>query len=235
MSKYYGVTTPTDDFIAHWGVKGMKWGIRKARPVGNGAPKSLGYRRAEKKLAKLEAKANRNALLAKADRLDKVSKGARIAGRVGLGAAAAGTAGSIGSGHLVSRAIGKANSQRDTVRNSMTRQYNLALSGHNKHGITTDKTLAEWRKYNNEIDSAYTKSINNADKLRNISRSAQAAGAGLAALGYGAAIGSKLRANALRKTANNSAKMAAARQRAAEFRKQMNAKYGVQNRSKKRK
>ena len=52
MCEYYGVTTPTDDFIAHWGVKGMKWGIRKARPLTNGRPmsRSEAYQKAQKKL-----------------------------------------------------------------------------------------------------------------------------------------------------------------------------------------
>lgn len=29
MSEYYGVTTPTNDFLAHYGIKGMRWGVRK--------------------------------------------------------------------------------------------------------------------------------------------------------------------------------------------------------------
>lgn len=230
MRKYYGITTPTDDFIAHWGIKGMKWGVRKARPVSNGAPKSLGYRRAERKLAKLEAKANRNVLLAKANRLDKVSKGARIAGRVGLGAAAAGTAGSVGSGHLIRAASGTFNKQ---LQNYAVGQRRSPIQG----PVQTGKEMVTYYDGGaHKVLSDQTKARQNIyDKAGKVSRYVQAGGAGLAALGYGAAIGSKLRANALRKTANNSAKMAAARAKANAFRKQMNAKYGVRLSSKRRK
>lgn len=231
MSEYYGVTTPTDDFIAHWGVKGMKWGIRKARPVGNGeAPKSLGYRRAERKLAKLEAKANRNVLLAKANRLDKVSKGARIAGRVGLGAAAAGTAGSIGAKHLIDADIRNMDKDLEKYGNPILKKSPIKGPGDTGNEMVKyyDKNVYD------TLNDKRLQRLDTFDKARNASRYVQAAGAGLAALGYGAAIGSKLRARSLRKTANDSAKMAAARQRAAEFRKQMNAKYGVQTKSKKR-
>lgn len=51
MSDYYGITTPTDDFLAHWGVKGMKWGVRKAVDKSySGRPHSQAYNNAQKKL-----------------------------------------------------------------------------------------------------------------------------------------------------------------------------------------
>ena len=35
MSEYYGSPRATSDFFMHYGVKGMKWGVRKKRPVSN--------------------------------------------------------------------------------------------------------------------------------------------------------------------------------------------------------
>lgn len=36
MSIYYGVpSTPNDSFLAHYGVKGMKWGVRRAIEKGS--------------------------------------------------------------------------------------------------------------------------------------------------------------------------------------------------------
>lgn len=53
MSEYYGVSTPTETFLTHWGVKGMKWGVRK-RPADSNAIYSMAYKKAEKKLANIE-------------------------------------------------------------------------------------------------------------------------------------------------------------------------------------
>lgn len=51
MAEYYAVDR-SDEYLAHYGVFGMKWGIRKAKPEGNGGsfPKSAAYANAEKKL-----------------------------------------------------------------------------------------------------------------------------------------------------------------------------------------
>ena len=34
MSEYYGTPAASSDFLAHYGVKGMKWGVRKKQPSG---------------------------------------------------------------------------------------------------------------------------------------------------------------------------------------------------------
>lgn len=81
---YYGVTR-TNDYLAHYGVRGMKWGVRKAIQSGN--TKALGrqYKKAQKKLAKLEKRANNGA------------KYAKRAAALGAGAAAAGGLAALGT------------------------------------------------------------------------------------------------------------------------------------------
>lgn len=81
---YYGVTR-TDEYLAHYGIKGMKWGVRKAIESGNSARLGRQYRKAQKKLAKLEARANNGKKYAK--RAAALGAGAAAAG----GLAAAGT------------------------------------------------------------------------------------------------------------------------------------------------
>ena len=59
--EYYGVaTTPTDDFLAHYGVKGMKWGVRRARERHNARALSRHYNRAARKLEKLTTRTDKD-------------------------------------------------------------------------------------------------------------------------------------------------------------------------------
>lgn len=90
---YYGVTR-TDEYLAHYGIKGMKWGVRKARESGNSKALGRQYRKAQKKLAKLEARANNG------------KKYAKRAALLGAGAAAAGGVAAVGTGGL-SSALGE--------------------------------------------------------------------------------------------------------------------------------
>lgn len=53
MSEYYGVS-PSSDFFAHYGVKGMKWGVRRAIDTRNKKALDRHFRKAAKKLAKLQ-------------------------------------------------------------------------------------------------------------------------------------------------------------------------------------
>ena len=52
MSEYYAVVRSTDH-LAHYGVKGMKWGVRRALAKGNQRALDRNFRRAARKLKKL--------------------------------------------------------------------------------------------------------------------------------------------------------------------------------------
>lgn len=83
------------EYLAHYGVRGMRWGVRKAIQSGNARRLGRQYAKAQKKLAKLEKRANSG------------KKYARRAALLGAGAAAAGglaAAGTAGVGRLASGA-----------------------------------------------------------------------------------------------------------------------------------
>lgn len=61
MSEYYGIG-PSSDFFAHYGVKGMKWGVRKAIESGNSRALSRHYKRAANKLQRLSARSDRSVI-----------------------------------------------------------------------------------------------------------------------------------------------------------------------------
>ena len=83
------------EYLAHYGVRGMKWGVRKALKSGNARRLDRQYNKAARKLAKLEKRANSG------------KKYAKRAALLGAGAAAAGglaAAGTSGVGRLVGAA-----------------------------------------------------------------------------------------------------------------------------------
>lgn len=57
MSEYYAVQRSTDH-LAHYGVKGMKWGVRKAIEKGNSKALARHHKKAENKLSRLIRKAD---------------------------------------------------------------------------------------------------------------------------------------------------------------------------------
>lgn len=84
---YYG-REPSSDFFMHYGVKGMKWGVRKAIEKGNTEKIRAHHDKALKKLYSLQEKAN--LLTKKGER-----KEGRIMAALGGGLAAAGTAANV--------------------------------------------------------------------------------------------------------------------------------------------
>ncbi len=86
-----------DEYLAHYGIRGMKWGVRKAIARGDSARLGRQYAKAQKKLAKLEKRAANS------------GKYARRAALMGAGAGiAAGVAG-VGPSKIIGRGTGLAN------------------------------------------------------------------------------------------------------------------------------
>lgn len=57
MAEYYAVER-TNAYLAHYGIKGMKWGVRKAIERGSDRGLARQYKKASRKLAKLQNNAN---------------------------------------------------------------------------------------------------------------------------------------------------------------------------------
>lgn len=163
-NEYYGApTTPTSDYLAHYGVKGMKWGVRKAIASGNDRALGRQYRKAQKKLAKLERQAASG------------KKYAKRAAALGAGAAAAGGLAAIGTQGVAQGVgyAGKAFSQgakglggaMQRVGGAMTRrgirgggrmtaagQAVSDLSKHNASGYA--QGIREWGRGRHDVASA---------------------------------------------------------------------------------
>ena len=60
MAQYYGVER-SEEYLEHYGIKGMKWGVQKAKETGNTSSLDRHYLKAKKKLAKLSLNADREA------------------------------------------------------------------------------------------------------------------------------------------------------------------------------
>ena len=85
MAHYYGVTR-SEEYIAHYGIKGMRWGVRKAIEKGNDKKLSRLYRKSQKKLYKLNTKADIDMQKELAKRHTKRAIASAGVGAIGLAA-----------------------------------------------------------------------------------------------------------------------------------------------------
>lgn len=117
MNDYMYAIERNDDYLAHYGIRGMKWGVRKA--IASGDSKRLGkqYAKAQKKLAKLEKRAANS------------KKYGRRAALLGAGAAAAGglaAAGTSGVSTFMKNNAKYAGHASKAIGNAMVRGGQLA-------------------------------------------------------------------------------------------------------------
>lgn len=96
-NEYMYAIERSDEYLAHYGIRGMKWGVRKAKAKGNAKMLGRQYGKAMRKLAKLEKRAK------------KAENYKKRAIAYGVGAATAGglaAAGTHGVGNAIN-AVGK--------------------------------------------------------------------------------------------------------------------------------
>lgn len=184
MSEYYAVQR-SEEYLEHYGIKGMKWGVRKAIERGNTRALGRQYKKAAKKLAKLEKRAASGKKYAK--RAAAYGAGAALAGTVAIGGASKVTEGALkgtskamhgvagamragGKALVNSKKYGKSAKARafaDALNRSSkvvdTKASNVAVAG-----MTAGHNLKVWGKKNTiskkAFDSLFNASLANVKK-----------------------------------------------------------------------
>lgn len=149
MSEYYAVQRSGANELEHYGIKGMKWHVRKA--IAKGSDRALGrqYKKAAKKLAKLEKRGANGKKYAK--RAARYGAGAAVAGGLaalgtrGVSAAMKGAGGAMANvgraaGNLALRIPGKGKVKSAAIAASQgIRKAGVAVQG-------ASSPVANWGK-----------------------------------------------------------------------------------------
>lgn len=130
-NNYMYAVDRSDEYLAHYGIKGMKWGVRKAIESGSERRLARQYKKAQKKLAKLKKQASNQEKYNK--RAARLGAGAALAG----GLAAAGTGGVASAMRKGSAIGGKAAKALGT---GIANANSAALIGINRSGFGKTKT-----------------------------------------------------------------------------------------------
>ena len=219
MAKYYGVQR-TEEYLAHYGVKGMRWGVRKA--IKSGSDKKLWrqYSKAQKKLNKLSRKADVSVQRRKEIDYEGKAKNYRTIGRVGLGIASAGLGGNQLAQVLRNNIWKKYYSNREAVQNDyISRLDDMFKNSGNDYvdaktgmpawatpGAYADHIKSESKKIEDRLKTDMSLVEKERDKAFSRNKSAQNIGETLFYGGVGTALGgyggygiNKLRARNARK------------------------------------
>ena len=195
MAEYYAVER-SPEYLMHYGVKGMRWGVRKAARLMTLDDKSKKkgqqklakhYKKAQKKLEKLNEKADINKQKKNELAYENKSKSSRKIGRVGLGIAAAGLGAGFGYMPIHSRKYKKLEDMAE-----------LAIKQHNVGTISDAGLNARL----NGMGGIFDQQANLVKKQERFNRRMEgvALGGAAAALGgYGAYGINKLKAHKARK------------------------------------
>lgn len=204
VAEYYAVER-SPEYLAHYGVKGMRWGVRKAKESGSDKKLWRQYSKAHKKLNKLSRNADVSVQRRNEIDYEGNAKSYRKLGRAGLGLALSGT----GSSHLINHVLKRNAELRNIKRiNEAKDNYEAwkeVLNSPNYAG--SDMSYADQmgrargeltgiRNTSNAIRDNEIRNLSKADQISNIVRNA---GIGMAIGGYGGYGINKIKAHNARK------------------------------------
>lgn len=230
---YYAVERSTDHF-KHYGIKGMRWGVRKAIEKGNNKALARQYKKAAKKLAKLNKRADIEVQSANANKYNKIAKIAGKIGGVGAGLAVVGT-GTDHTLHYINslhktitknriadldRESAKAMDDHWDMFTYNTKQYNEGKISKDQWSKNDKAIVQSHTDAQNKIGREYDNVVNDFNKGKDARKTAAEigryvgyAGAGIGVAGLGTAVIAKGKAMTAKKltTANGHAKAVAQR------------------------
>ena len=202
MAEYYGVTR-TPEYLMHYGVKGMRWGVRKAKESGSDKKLWRQYEKAHKKLSKLSIKADIGRQKSEQMKYAKAAAGGLAGGLIGA-------SGVVGAGALTNRFTKNINKAHDVfyggMDNRVQRMIKALNAGDQKaYDAIQKERSAAYQNYVNAKNSNFN-NIDHSERAKAIS-----AGLALGALGYGGYAAARSLAAKRRQTPEGHAKAVAKR------------------------